>query len=304
MGTPLSAMAPYAPVTVAVRGKVKYSHIKNLVEGTELEKANQKRIAQGNIPYDRPYTAITIEDAYIVDNGTLNPAVKQFFENEKIKNVTKPDGTITKTFYGQSKSPNPPDVAYSVEAGNLAGQILAKNREGIQLQGELASGLDVTIGASIYKARMGVGLGIDYVLVNEPVRFYQNSALDAALAAQGVATHVAPGTQTVANTQSQTPVQTEVPTQTETTPVAVSPMASVVQPQAAPATEPQPQVQAQPQPQVQTQQAAPAEQIPAQAQAQAAQAAASPMVSGIAGAGPAYGTDTSGQPTLNYVPNN
>lgn len=275
--TPISALASFAPLTVNIRGKVTYSHISKMVEGTELANTNAKRTANGLTPYDKPYSALTIKDAYIVDDGTLNPTVKAILE-ERFSNSTNPDGTITKVWYATSKSPSLPPVAYGAEAGNDAGKGIAD--KDVPLTAELATGLDVTIGVKIYKGKIGTGLGMDYVLVNEPVRYYTASGIQRALEQQGI-------------TYTQ-PVATDV--KTDATPVPVSPMATPVQ-QAAPmqqAVAPQPQPMAQQVAPTPVQQVAP---IPTQAAPQQMQAQASPMINAFPQGGANYA-----QPAQNVTP--
>lgn len=268
--TPISALAGFAPCTVNIRGKVSYSHISKMVDGTELANTNQRRLANGLTPYDKPYSALTIQDAYIVDDGTLNPTVKAVLE-ERFGNKTNPDGTISKVWYGTSKSPTLPPVAYGAEAGNDAGKGIAD--KDVPLTAELATGLDVTIGVKIYKGKIGTGLGMDYVLVNEPIRYYTASGIQKALEQQGL-TYAAPTGEVKA----------------DTTPVAVSPMANVA---------PVPQAVT-PQPVAQQPAATPVQQVapvPQQAAPQQMQAQASPMVGTFPQGGANYA-----QPTQNVAP--
>ena len=172
------------PYTVQLRGKVSYSHVSRLVEGEELRRDNDRRKANNRIQMTRPYTALTISDPVIVDDGTVPDIIKQLIA-ERINTRTNTDGTVSNVWYGTSKSPNIPDIAYGAEAGpDLAGQSL-QTRD-TPMQGELATGLDVTIGVKFFTGNMRPGIGMDYIIVNEPVRFYQGNAIAQALAAQGV----------------------------------------------------------------------------------------------------------------------
>lgn len=170
---------------VQIRGNVTYSRIHKKIEGEELQAQNEKRKARGNsMLINSPYYILVIENATIINAQQLPPEVVNYF-NSKIKSYQNPDGTFTNRYYAMSKSKFEPIVAYSNEAGaDMA------NGSDIKLRGELESGMNVTIGACIYKASIGKGVGFDYVLLNEPIRYYNGSgataAITAALASQGI----------------------------------------------------------------------------------------------------------------------
>lgn len=323
----ISALAPYAPCLVNIRGNVTYSHIAKLIEGAELEKDKQRKIANGQIPIQKPYTALTIENARVIDDGKLNPVVKDFFENgDKIKTKIKEDGTAVKMYYGTSKSPNPPSVAYGAEAGNLAGQGIAS--KDVPLASELAIGLDVTIGVKIYKGTNSqtntpyVGIGMDYIIVNEPIRYYSGNSLENQLKEQGV-TYTPPTAKAETVPQAVSPMATAPVQNTpvQQAPVQQAPVQNVqpAQPQVVTQQVPQQVVQQAPV-QAAPVQAAPVQQaVPQQAAPQQAQAAASPMVATTYPQGGANfeqqaqpqaaapvqqaAPQPQQQPTLQYVPN-
>lgn len=311
----ITQLVPYAPITVEIRGKVQYSHITKKIEGKELADANERKIKNGGIAETTPYYALTLTDAYILnpDPAKYPQEVLQFFD-EKLFSKTV-NGAMTRVYYGKDKSQNPIALAYGAEAGTeLAGQRIAD--KDAPLQNELAVGLDVTIGAKIYKITKGVaagraGLGIDYVIVNEPVRYYSGkSGIESALASQGVTykKDEAVNAEGTVVTEADTVAQ---PSKTDVQPQSVSPMVNPVQNQQ-PMQQPQygqvqqGAMQAPPQGQfVQNQYS----QVPAQAQAQQAQAAANPMVSGVypqGGANPQVGNAgvAGATPGLVYNPNN
>lgn len=179
----LDACAPIQ--NVQIRGNVTYSRIHKKIEGEELQAQNEKRKARGNnMLINSPYYILVIENATIINAQQLPPEVVNYF-NSKIKSYQNPDGTFTNRYYAMSKSKFEPIVAYSNEAGaDMA------NGTDIKLRGELESGMNVTIGACIYKASIGKGVGFDYVLLNEPIKYYNGSgataAITAALASQGI----------------------------------------------------------------------------------------------------------------------
>lgn len=279
--TPLEAAQNLYPYTVNVRGKVSYSHISRLVDGEELRKDNERRRSNNRVQMTRPYSALTITDPVIVDDGTVPDIIKQLI-NERISSRQNQDGSFSRVWYGTSKSPTLPEVAYSAEAGvELAGKGLSSRD--CPLPGELANGLDVTIGVKFFTGNMRPGMGMDYVLVNEPVRYYSGSAIAQALAAQGV-TYTAPA-------PTGAPVQAGPANQPTggVAPQAAQPM----QPQAA---APAP---AAPAPAAPMGPGAPSGQI-AEAAAQAAVAAAAAAAAQAAQNQAAQQQQAAGQPMVNY----
>ena len=207
------------PFTVELRGKVSYSHITRKIEGEELAKENARRAQKGIAPTDTPYYAFNIQNPEILNSDTnpVPPIVVQYL-NEKIKSRIDPNTQVSsRTYFGTSKSKFAPSVAYSVLAGqNLAGVGIADNNA--PLEKELANGLDVTIGLRFYAVSKGIGAGVnvDYVLVNEPVRFYEgNNSIVTALQNQGVV-YQAPAPTEQAQAQPQTAQHTDDAVQPQT----------------------------------------------------------------------------------------
>ncbi len=287
-------LAPFAPCTVNIRGRVTYSHIASHIDGEELAKMNKRRMANGQTADTKPYTTITITNAQILDTDKLNPLVTQYFM-DKIWDKQNDDGTISKNYTARSRSPYLPNVAYGKEAGtDLAGQGIA-DRD-VKLEHELAVGLDVTVGVKLFRTNgsvpVPVGIGIDYVLVNEPIRYYTSPGIAAALASQGITNYRPP-----VNTRPETHEVPQQTTEQNAQPVSVNPMSGVGSP--SPMAQP---IQPEPQAPAYTQQVQ--QMPPQQAQAQMQQAAASPMV-GMPAGGAAYGQQGAGQtppPTLQYNP--
>lgn len=308
MKTQIQALAPFAPITVNIRGKVQYSHITKKIEGAELDKVNERKIRNGGIAETTPYYALNLSDASILDADQLPPVVKAFFE-EKLS-TKNTNNVMTTIYYGKDKSQGNIQLAYGSEAGvDLAGKPITNSN--VPLPHELAVGLDVTLGAKVYTLKKGVaagrvGIGIDYVIVNEPIRYYSGkSGLESALAAQGVtyqknAEPVTEGAIVTGETENQSEEDIQ-PAKVDTVPQSVSPMvapAPTVQPAAAPV---QPNV------------VPPVYQAPIQAQAQMAQAQTNPMVAPPVypqgGANPQVAPvqeqpQVAPTPGLSYTPNN
>lgn len=200
MNSNLDYLRQYAPITVNIQGEVSFSHISKMYEGEELIAANKRAQEHGGRPSSRPYCTLTLDNPRILSPETLPPDVvmimQQRFKPAKTTNVVK--------YYATSKSPNLPPVAYSVYAGaGLAGQGIADKAH--PLAHELDTGLTVTVGVKIFDTAAGVGAGIDYVLIDEPIRYYESNAIADALASQGV-TYVAPDADKNQNAAAARPV--------------------------------------------------------------------------------------------------
>lgn len=186
MNSRLDYLKKYAPITVNIQGEVSFSHISKMYEGEELIAANKRTQEHGGRPSNKPYCTITLDNPRILNPETLPPDVVMIMQ-ERFKPAK---GTNVIKYYATSKSPNLPPVAYSVYAGaELAGRGIADKLH--PLEHELDTGLTVTVGARIFDTPVGVGVGIDYVLVDEPVRYYEPNSLAEVLASQGVL-YVAP----------------------------------------------------------------------------------------------------------------
>lgn len=204
----LDSLARYTPLTINIKGEVAFSHISCKYEGEELEKMNRKTVQNGGRAVNKPYCTITIANPEILNQESLPPEVVQVM-NTRFKKDR--NGVIK--YFATSKSPNLPIVAYSAEAGpDYAGHGIAD--KDVHLPKELDTGLSVTIGARLFNTKMGVGLGIDYILINEgPVRYYEPNNLSNMLEAQGI-TYVAPAIENIGQ---------------PTTPIAVASMANLEQ---------------------------------------------------------------------------
>lgn len=178
----LSCLEEYAPITIKIKGEVAFSHISHKYEGKELEEINKKAIKNGGIAIDKPYSSITIANPVILEKELLPEKIIQII-NKRFK---KDKNGVFK-YYAISKLTNLPNVTYSDEAGtNLKGSVLADEKKNIYLRKELDTGLSITIGVKIYKSNKGVGLGIDYILLNEEVRYYESNNLLQQLEEQGI----------------------------------------------------------------------------------------------------------------------
>ncbi|MDE6914233.1 MAG: hypothetical protein K2P35_11165 [Lachnospiraceae bacterium] len=186
MNSNLDYLRQYAPIIVNIQGQVSFSHISKMYEGEELIAANKRAQEHGGRPSNRPYCTLSIDNPRILYPEMLPQDVVTVMQ-QRFKPVK---GTNTIRYYATSKSPNLPPIAYSAYAGaELAGQGIADKMH--PLGRELASGLTVTVGARIFDTPAGVGVGIEYVLIDEPIRYYESNSLAEVLASYGVL-YVAP----------------------------------------------------------------------------------------------------------------
>lgn len=186
----LNLLAKYTPLNILIQGEVSFSHIATMYDGPELIEANRKAVERGGSPSLRPYCTISIDNPRILNQETLPPEVVSVMT----KRISTKEGRSR--YYATSKSPNLPPVVYSALAGDgYSGHGIADANH--PLPHELATGLKVTIVAKLFNTKMGVGCGIDGILVDEPVRYYEPNSIASILGLQGVS-YVAP----VANTNN------------------------------------------------------------------------------------------------------
>lgn len=157
------------PVTVQIRGKVKFSHISKRFEGAELVRANMRKKQFGAREIHHPYSEISITDAEFVDSPLLaDPdydVVKEFFTELLSEHVSE-DGSSVYT--GRSFSEYLPKVFY-IENGQKK-----KFDMDNPLPAELATGLDISVGVNVYRGKNGsIGLSIPYVIVNDELDFFK-----------------------------------------------------------------------------------------------------------------------------------
>lgn len=103
---------------IAVKGVIEFSRTCSLIEGAELEKANQRDIAQGRRPKKNPYISVTISNATIVPadkvNGTFTYA-ENYIAERFYYSRTKTDGLPRYAI--QSSATRPPYMGY-LDANN------------------------------------------------------------------------------------------------------------------------------------------------------------------------------------------
>ena len=164
--------------TVVVRGKTTFSRLSRLVEGEELMKANASRVQKGMSAINRPYTTISLAHASVQPADPANPTLEELFVAERhyLSKVNPEQGNS----YGIDNKSNTLPI---VGVRNAQGQV-----EQVVLERDLAADLDVSIVLRVYKPKEhpNCGLSLEYVIVEEPIRYYNSGIDQNALAARGI----------------------------------------------------------------------------------------------------------------------
>jgi len=186
--------------TFRVRGKVTFARVSSMIEGQELasriEHARQMQAKGINIfPVETPHRTITIEDAYVDYANPSAPTLAEQYAASKI--FTSSNGKSTYTAVSKSNRPVP---ISSVVNGELQGEEIIPGREP-------AKGLDVTLWFSVYTTRRNNGVGLDGIIVNEPMRWYNGQSKMDQIAQQMNLNGYTPAPQTYVAPQQAQPVQ-------------------------------------------------------------------------------------------------
>lgn len=153
-----------------VRGKVAYSHISRQTTDEERARANARR----KYPIDKNYTFITLHSATVVCKDPQAPTVEERYAAQCLYQDTS------------SKRPGHPGFSFSaVNKSSLLPLVFVKvpgtenSYAPVQLERELDNDLDVTVVMRVFAARGTKGVTLDRVLVNEPLRYRDDSKFTA-----------------------------------------------------------------------------------------------------------------------------
>ncbi|MFF2053832.1 hypothetical protein ACFVU2_19665 [Leifsonia sp. NPDC058194] len=169
---------------ILVRGKISFSRLAALIEGEALARSIEQARKRGSLyPTDVPHTTVNLVDAVVLYADAQNPSLEEQFVAEKVYAV-KTGENAGKQGYGiDNKSTFLPTIL-EMDPEN-AGQYRQ-----LVLERDLASGIDVTLVLQTFKSKKGYakgGVGLQQVVLNEPVRYYASAGLDtSALAARGI----------------------------------------------------------------------------------------------------------------------
>lgn len=169
---------------IKVSGTIAYSRVTSVIQGDELARRVAADRARGSIyPTDVPHTTMSLIDPVVVGTGAGGALTREeTFVSDGIYLAGKGDSAGHRVFNIDSKGTQLPTVLEQQADGSYSQ---------VQPTGELAKGLAVTLILNVYKPKNHPkrGIGIQAVLVNEPVRTYGTggaAAVAAALAAAGV----------------------------------------------------------------------------------------------------------------------
>ena len=150
--------------TFAVKGKLASSRVASHLDGDELIKYNQRRLQQGGIPIDKPHTFVTIREAEVIykEKGKKTPeeiyAEESLFESKMV-----PGSGLSYSI--TNKTSNLPYVVVKREGENIADRV--------DLEKELARGLDVTLIMRVFKSRTNNGISLDGVVITGKLAYYE-----------------------------------------------------------------------------------------------------------------------------------
>lgn len=177
---------------IYVEGITTYSRLAKHIEGEELQKDMARKQQMGMNPITKPYTTISIKDAKIRPQNPAALSKEEMYVQERfyMKQETDPN---TKTPTGNtyiytvnSKSPFLPNVSQYDSETNVAKQVDLNGQE-------LDTGLKVILCLSVYQPKnfSNKGIGLDGIIVMDPIRFYAASNND--LSALGITYQPLPG---------------------------------------------------------------------------------------------------------------
>ena len=167
-----NALTPGA--TYLVRGQVGFSRITRQTTDAEREAENKRRM----YPQTTNYSNISIYNAQVLVKDPQNPTIEEKYAAECLYRSSS-QNYPGNNFTAMNKTKNLPAVAEIRGANNFA-EIIPEH--------ELAQGLDVTLVMRVFKTsgQRNNGVSLDRILVNEPIRYFQNRDVNQDLAAYGI----------------------------------------------------------------------------------------------------------------------
>lgn len=172
-----------------VRGKVGFSRLTSRIEGEELQQDIQRRRSKGWLPIEKPYTTITINQAEVIvkDSNNIQPEEQYAIESLYTSSSQRGQGGYSYTANNKGTRALPYIAVTRAGSQGVVDQI--------QPEGELANGLDVTLVMRVFKGKPNIGVSLDGVIVNEPIRYFDNTRAGAGLDGFGITFNpLAPGT--------------------------------------------------------------------------------------------------------------
>jgi len=166
---------------ILVSGNLAFSRLAAPISGQALAESVARQKAQGRLyPTTAPHTTVTLTNARVIISDPSG--------------VPTPEETfIQESLYTSKSGDNAGHIGYSIDnTGAILPTVLERNEDGtysqVVLERDLAPGLNVTLVLNVFKPKgyEKRGIGIQQVLVNEPVKYYGGGLDMAALAARGI----------------------------------------------------------------------------------------------------------------------
>ena len=147
-----------------IRGKVTYCRMLHKIDGEELRKDNERRRAQNRPEATKAYTTITIKDAQVVRaNPNIQETPIELYARESLYQ-NKTTGSICFTVENKGREP--------WFAKHQNDDIMNPNIQQFCPIAELASGMDVTLVMEVYQSKPNNGVGLQGIIINEPVKYF------------------------------------------------------------------------------------------------------------------------------------
>lgn len=166
-----------------VSGELGYARITSQIAGEELRKSDERRSARGWIPVGKPYTTATVNKAHVLMKNPQAPTIEETYAQESLYTSQSGNGGYSYTCNNKGK------FLPWVGQRNADGSV-----DQIVPEGELASGLKVTLCMRIFavRGRMNKGVTLDGIIVEEPISYYNDNQAASMLAESGIAFHANP----------------------------------------------------------------------------------------------------------------
>lgn len=169
-----------AGTIIKVRGQVAYSRIRSQIAGEELRRQNDRDRQAGRPITESAHTKLDLKNCQVLCNDPNNMSLAEKFILERLYTSQKhPENGYC--YRAMNKGKYLPQICFrAADNPNVMQQF-----ESADIKGELANDLLVTVYMRVFKANPNNGLSLDYVCVEEPIRFYTPDGANA-LAAAGI----------------------------------------------------------------------------------------------------------------------
>lgn len=182
-----------------VSGELGFARITSQIAGEELRKSDERRASRGWIPVGKPYTTATVNKAKVLMKNPQAPTLEETYAQESLYTSQNNNGSYSYTCNNKGK------FLPWVGQRNADGSVTQ-----LVPEGELASGLKVTLCVRIFavRGRMNKGVTLDGIIVEEPIRYYNKNQTSAMLANSGIAFHANPEAEAARRVDDNAPATT------------------------------------------------------------------------------------------------